>query len=247
MRILAVDTSTQTEGVAALDGDTVRAVIHTTNTQTHARRLMSTVDATLKMAGMGINDFDGFAVTTGPGSFTGLRIGIGAVKGFALATDKPVVGVSTLEALAGGVPGFRGRVCPVLDARKGQIYTALYECRGEDREVIEPACVADPEQWLSRIDPPCLFVGDGLHAYKGFIEETRGPEPQYAPACFNTLNACVVGQIGRREFERGNTVQVDRLTPLYIRKSDAEIKLEKAMVTVSCKVSLCDPGGPGER
>jgi len=245
MRLLAVDTSTPTEGVAALDGETARAVIHTTSAQTHARRLMSTVDSALTMAGMTIEDCDGFAVTVGPGSFTGLRIGISAVKGFALATNKPVVGVSTLEALAAGIPGLSGRICPLLDARKGQVYAALYQCGGEGLEVIEPPRVVDPEMWLRRVDGPCLFVGDGVGAYRHLIEERVVSGARFAPPCFHAPNACVVGRIGIREFERGNTVPVDRLTPLYIRKSDAEIKLEKGMVAPPRDGSLGDPEQKG--
>ena len=229
MRLLAVDTSTDTEGVAVLDGETVRAAIHTTNPKTHARRLMATVDATLTLAGMTLKDFDGFAVTTGPGSFTGLRIGISAVKGFALAMAKPVAGVSTLEALARQFPGFSGKICPLLDARKGQIYTALYQSRGGNQwRMVKSACVVDPEAWLDELDLPCLFVGDGLHSYRDLIEERFGGEVQFAPPCFNILNACVVGQIGIQEIGLGNAVEVGRLTPYYIRKSDAEMKLEKA-------------------
>ncbi len=228
MKVLAVDTSTHTEGVAALDGDTVRAVIHTTGPKTHAKRLMTTVDTALKLANMSLDDFDGFAVTTGPGSFTGLRIGISAVKGFAVATAKPVAGVSTLEALARQFPGFPGKICPVLDARKGQIYSALYRF-GEkgDRQVLESPCVVDPETWLQSINPPCFFVGDGLLVYRDLVVEKLGDAAQFAPPCLNSLNACVIGRMGMRDIALGNAVDVNRLSPQYIRKSDAEIKLEK--------------------
>ena len=236
MKLLAVDTSTHTEGVAALDGDTVRAVIHTTGPKTHAKRLMTTVDTVLKLADMTLDDFDGFAVTTGPGSFTGLRIGISAVKGFAVATAKPVAGVSTLEALARQFPGFPGKICPVLDARKGQIYSALYRF-GEkgDRRVLKSPCVVDPETWLQAVDPPCLFVGDGLLVYRDLVVEKLGDAAQFAPPCLNSLNACVIGQMGMKEIALGNAVDVNRLSPQYIRKSDAEIKLEKAQVGASSR------------
>lgn len=226
-----MDTSTATGGIAALDGHTVRAVIHTTSGHTHARRLMGAVDATLTLAGMTMSDVDAFAVTTGPGSFTGLRIGIGAVKGFALATGRPVAAVSTLDALACQFPPFEGTVCPLLDARKGQVYTALYACgKGENWEQTRPACVIDPAVWLKRLELPCLFVGDGLHVYRPLIEAVFNGGARLAPANLNTPNACVVGWIGMEDLERGNGVDVAQLSPDYIRKSDAEIKLQKGLV-----------------
>jgi tRNA threonylcarbamoyladenosine biosynthesis protein TsaB len=231
MRLLAVDTSTATGGIAVLDGHTVRAVIHTTSGHTHARRLMATVDAALTLAGMTMDDIDAFAVTTGPGSFTGLRIGIGAVKGFALARSRPVAAVSTLDVLARQFPPFDGKVCPVLDARKGQVYTALYECGdGENWAQIRPPCVIDPAIWLKELEGPCLFVGDGLNTYRPLVEAAFTGTARCAPAHLNTPNACVVGWIAKRDLEAGNGVDVARLSPDYIRKSDAEIKLEKGLV-----------------
>jgi tRNA threonylcarbamoyladenosine biosynthesis protein TsaB len=231
MRLLAIDTSTQTGGVAVLEGETTRAAVHTTSPKTHAGRLMAAVDATLKMADTTMDDIDGFAVTTGPGSFTGLRIGIGAVKGFALATGKPVAGVSTLDVLAHQLSVFSGRICPLLDARKGQIYTALYRSTGTGEwKAIEEPCVADPGEWLKRVDPPCLFAGDGLNQYKGLVERTYGMEARFAPAPLNSLHAGVVGWLGMRQIEGGKATDAARISPCYVRKSDAEIKLEKGLL-----------------
>lgn len=227
MKVLGVDTSGRMGSVAVLEDDTVLAEIAVTSTQTHAKRLMSAVDVTLEMIGLTIADCDGFAVTTGPGSFTGLRIGISTIKGLGFATRKPVTGVSTLDALAHQFPSFPHLVCPVLDARKGQIYTALCECAGymKWKRLVED-CAAEPRQWLKQIQHLCLFVGDGAIVYGELIRETLGSLAHFAPPYLNRVRASVVAYIGMRQILNGQIVDVARLVPHYIRKSDAEIKLE---------------------
>jgi len=227
MKILAFDTSTQSGGVALLNGPDLIAGLYMTSTKTHAKRLMSNVDTVLRMANMDLNDCDGFVVTTGPGSFTGLRIGISAVKGFALATGKPVAGVSTLTVLACQFPWFSELVCPILDAGKGEIYTALYKHRDKNNwEQISPECAVDPEEWIMQIKAPCLFVGNGAVLHGDFIKQKIGDQARFAPPYLNMPQAVVAARIGMRQIEKGRTVDIASLVPNYIRKSDAEIKLE---------------------
>ena len=228
MKVLAVDTSTQAGSVAALEDDTLLAEVAVTSSQTHAKRLMPGIDACLEMAGLGVADCDAFAVTTGPGSFTGLRIGISTVKGLGFATKKPVAGVSTLDALAYQFPSFPHLVCPMLDARKGQIYTGLYESKGHMswKRVIED-CVVEPKEWLKQIQRMCLFVGDGTHAYGAFIRQALGSVAQFAPPYLNRVRASVVAYIGMKQILDGEAADVSTLVPYYIRASDAEIKLKK--------------------
>jgi tRNA threonylcarbamoyladenosine biosynthesis protein TsaB len=228
MKLLAVDTSTQTGSVAVLDGDILLAEVAVTSVQTHAKRLMPAIDACLEMAGLRIVDCDAFAVTTGPGSFTGLRIGISTVKGLGFATKKPVTSVSTLDALAYQFPSFPHLVCPILDARKGQIYTALYECSNhmQWKRVIED-CAVEPRQWLEQIQHLCLFVGDGTLVYGELIQETVGSLAHFAPPYLNRVRASVVAYIGLKQILGGEVADVASLVPHYIRKSDAEIKRKK--------------------
>jgi tRNA threonylcarbamoyladenosine biosynthesis protein TsaB len=228
MRILAVDTATRTGSVAVLEDDTLVAEVQVTSSETHAKRLMSVVDCTLHMAGMEMGALDGFAVTTGPGSFTGLRIGISAVKGFSFATGRPVTGVSTLDALAYQFPWCPSLICPLLDARKAQVYTALYR-GGRDGgwEKVVSDRVVNPRQWLMRIEGLCLFVGDGARLYKNLIKDILGPRARFAAPYLNTLRASVVAHVGLKQIKGGQIVNVARLVPYYIRKSDAEIKLEQ--------------------
>ncbi|OEU52154.1 MAG: tRNA N6-adenosine(37)-N6-threonylcarbamoyltransferase complex dimerization subunit TsaB [Desulfobacterales bacterium C00003060] len=228
MIILGVDTSVRTGSVAVLKGDTVLAEIAVTSAETHAKRLMSAVDDTLRMAGLTIAECDGFAVTTGPGSFTGLRIGISAVKGLGFATKKPVTGVSTLDALAYQFPSFPHLICPILDACKGEIYTALHECTGFMKwKIVVGDCAAEPREWLGQIQRFCLFVGNGTLVYGRLIKETLGDLAHFAPPYLNTVRAPVVAYIGMKQIHAGRIADLASLAPHYIRKSDAEINLEK--------------------
>jgi len=227
MKILAVDTSTRAESVAILEDEIVLAEVYTTSEQTHAKRLMSSIDTTLCMAGIGPEACDAFAVTIGPGSFTGLRIGISTVKGLVFATGKPVAGVSSLDVLAHQFPQCRHLVCPVLDARKGQVYTALYEC-GDDMRLTKLVddCAIEPEKWLKQIEQPCLFVGDGIAEYGDLIKEALGERALFAPSYLNTVRASAVAAAGMKQIVERRDVDVAVLEPYYIRKSDAEIKME---------------------
>ena len=200
MIILAVDTSTSTGSVAVLDGDAVVAEVTVTSQKTHAKRLVSAIDTVLGMTGKTVGDCGGFAVAMGPGSFTGLRIGISTVKGLGFATGKPVSGVSTLDALVYQFPSFPYLICPILDARKGQVYTALYESAGHMkwRRVVGD-CAVEPEAWVKQVGNPCLFVGNAASMYAELITNTLGSLAHFAPAYMNTVRASVVGYIGMKQ------------------------------------------------
>jgi tRNA threonylcarbamoyladenosine biosynthesis protein TsaB len=233
VNLLAVDTSTRTGGVAVLKDDTVVAALQVTTDKTHARRLMSAIDSVLRMAELDLKDCQAFAVTVGPGSFTGLRIGVSAVKGLAFATGMPVTGVSSLEVLASQFPWFPHVICPILDARKDQVYTALYQRRPDGRlGRLAKACAVDPKEWLLQITSPCLFVGDGSAVYRALIQDMVGPLARFAPPYLNALRASVVAHIGLEQIKRGDTCDVALLAPDYIRKSDAEIKLETGQLNI---------------
>ncbi len=227
MKILALDTSTWTGGVAVLRDETLVVQVLVTSPKTHTKRLLTVIDSALHMADMELQDCDGFAVTIGPGSFTGLRIGISAVKGLAYATGKPVTGVSTLEALSLQFPWYADLVCPMLDARKGQVFTALFR-PGHDapQEEVVSECATDPEPWLAKISEPCLFVGDGSVLYRDLIRQELGARARFAPPYLNNLQASTVAYLGMKQIREGNLVDVAVIAPNYIRKSDAESNIE---------------------
>jgi tRNA threonylcarbamoyladenosine biosynthesis protein TsaB len=227
MRILAVDTATKSCSVAVTENDTVLGEVTAVSEQTHSKHLLDMVHAVIREAGLTLSALDGFAVTRGPGSFTGLRIGISSVKGLALATNKPVVGISSLETLAQQVTPTSELICPLIDARKGQIYTSLYRygSRGLSRQLEER--VLAPQEGLHNIDERCVFVGSGAVLYRGVIADKLGDLACFATREQHIIQATTLANLALKRFEKGDAGQVDDLVPRYIRKSDAELNFTK--------------------
>jgi len=226
MRLLAVDTSTQSCGVAVVDGEGLLSESLFASRQTHSRHLLGMVEETLARTGLALLDLDGFAVTRGPGSFTGLRIGMSVVKGLAEVAGKPVAGISTLEALARGAVLAGKPVLAMLDARKGEVYAALYKPDGKGgvTELLPPEAVC-PDVLLRRIDAEVLCIGTGARAYAASIGEVLGEQALCAPE-YDTIRPGVVASLALEAFSRGEATEAAALSPLYLRKSDAEIALE---------------------
>jgi tRNA threonylcarbamoyladenosine biosynthesis protein TsaB len=231
MRLLAIETSTLTGAVALLEGDTVVAESRVNIAVTHGERLMAAIDGVLRAARWQLADVAAFAVALGPGSFTGLRIGLSTVKGLALATGKPVVGVPTLDALAWTLPFCAYPVCPILDARKDEVYTALYRTLDGRLEVIAPARAVPPatlaEDLRLGTEGPLVIVGDGVAPFAGVFTGVLGPRARLAPAGFRLPSAVTVGELGQWALARGETSDPAGLVPLYLRPSEAELARER--------------------
>jgi len=226
MRILAVDTATKSCSIAIMDGETLLAEVNLVSRETHSKHLMGMVKQVLDLSGCLLSDIDGFAVTSGPGSFTGLRIGISAIKGLAMASGKLMVGVSVLDALAFQLPLISSLICPTLDARKGEVYFALYRsCEGRLKKETEEQ-VLTPQEAISKINEPCLFFGEGAKTYQKIIEEEKGDLAHFLPASQNILRASTVALIGIDRFKKDMPDDIDEFVPHYIRKSDAELSGE---------------------
>jgi tRNA threonylcarbamoyladenosine biosynthesis protein TsaB len=181
------------------------------------------VDAALGGAGIGREDLGCIAVTRGPGSFTGVRVGIVTAKGIAFALGIPVVGVSSLEALARGSRPFPGLVAPMLDARKQQVYAAAYDGRSGETLLAEGAW--DPAvfaQALSRFETACLVLGSGLGAYPDVFADALGERYLSAPPERWHIPPAEVALLGQREFEQGRAIDPALLIPVYHRLSEAE-------------------------
>ena len=222
MKILAVDTATKTCAAAIVDnGETVTEII-VDQGKTHTRVLMEIISDILSAAGMRTTDIDGLAVTIGPGSFTGLRIGLATVKGLALARGKPIAGISTLDALVAPVIKKTGQICAMLDARRGEVYTALYRFGASGLIPDGPARAASPEQALAGISGPVLFVGDGALAYKDRIVAELGDNACFAEPGQHVIRASAVGKLGMEQIIAGKSFDAFTLVPLYLRRSDAE-------------------------
>jgi tRNA threonylcarbamoyladenosine biosynthesis protein TsaB len=224
MRVLALETSTLAGGAALLEGERVVAESLLDVRVMHSERLMRVVDRLLGDAGWTAADLQGLAVGVGPGSFTGLRVGLATVKGLTLALGLPVAAVPTLDAMAAGLPWAALPVCPVLDARKGEVYCSRYRWEGgEMRREWEYLALA-PAALAARLDGPTILIGDGAPAVatphaRAVTPARRGAAP------------ALVGALGLRRLRAGETVAAPDLVPIYLRPSEAELKRRAALGT----------------
>jgi tRNA threonylcarbamoyladenosine biosynthesis protein TsaB len=224
MRVLAVETSTLSGGAALLDGERVVGEYTLDVRVTHSERLMAAIDQLLSDAGWTARDLEGIAVSVGPGSFTGLRVGLSTVKGLALALAIPVAAVPTLDAMAAMLPYAALPVCPVLDARKREVYASLYRWDGLGMRRQWDYLAVAPDELARRLDEPVIVVGDGAEAIDSPL--ARRVEPRrHGPA------PAVVGALGRARLELGDTAAVADLVPIYLRPSEAELKRRGAAVS----------------
>ena len=191
MKLICLETSAKTASAAVVTEEKVLGEISITAGLTHSQTILPALEALLAGCSMKIADADGFAVSIGPGSFTGLRIGIGAVKGLSQGSKKGCVGVSTLEALAANVTGFDGVICPILDARAQQVYGAMFESGMPPVRMMEDTA-EKLTAFLDRVEGTgcdALFVGDGAAAFEGMIRERLGARAHFAPAQHQGLRA----------------------------------------------------------
>ncbi len=190
---------------------------------THSERLLPTIDDTLKDAKVRISDIDGFAISIGPGSFTGLRIGASTIKGLAFATGKPVVGIPTLDALAENVLFTDYLVCPILDARKKEVYTAFYK-RDEKNTLrkLTTDLAIGPGDLLKRINEKVVFLGDAIDVYGALIRGELQDLALFAPVNLRLPRASNVARLGLDELRKNHTIDLHTFTPSYVRRSEAE-------------------------
>ncbi len=232
--LLAVETSCGTPSVALLRGEEVLAEEQAAAGRSGAESLLPCVDTVLRRAGLALEAVEAFAISIGPGSFTGLRIGVATLKGFAFGTGLPIAPVPTLAVLARAAPETRDPVLALVDARRGELYAAAYRFDGLDglegsegarREPVacEPAeGVYTPEQLASRLPPVCLLVGEGVALYGERIRALVRSDVRLGPAA--EPHARDVGILGARRIARGEVVAAAALVPRYVRRAEAEVK-----------------------
>ena len=226
MKLLGVESATLSGGVALLDGDRLLGEITLNIAITHSERLMSAVDRLLTDCGLAPADLDGLAVSVGPGSFTGLRVGIATVKALAMALDLPVAAVPTLDALASRLPFADAPVCPILDARKSEVYLSLYRWRDGGMAREWDYLALPPELAAARLDAPVILLGDGIEACRPWLDRL-GAEARVAPAAQRMPSAASVAVLGRAALSAGEGVGADSLAPLYLRPPEAELKARR--------------------
>ena len=213
MRVLAIDTSSNVATVAVMEDELLLGEYILNHKKTHSQKIMTMIEQILSELELTVQDIDIFAAAIGPGSFTGLRIGVATVKALAHATGKPVVSVGTLEALAYNVPYAEHIIVPIMDARRDNVFTASYIWDEGFKEIGEPEAIS--------------IVGDGVKVHREYIKEKLGDKAIFPPA--NALNsrASSVAALALDKAKRGETQSYLEMKPYYIRKSQAERELEE--------------------
>lgn len=227
MNILAVETSTMLGGVAIANNTLgIITELRINVRATHSERLMTGIDFALKQAGMTIPDIDVFGVSIGPGSFTGLRIGLSTIKGFSYSTGKPVVSVPTLEAFAWNFPYSRHPVCIMFDARREEVYAAVFRWKNSGLERIVSETSIRPVDLLKSLEGPVIFAGEGALLYREAIIDISGSNAIFAPPQCMVPSPANVAYLGLRKAKAGDFSEPVSLAPAYLRKSEAEIKFK---------------------
>jgi tRNA threonylcarbamoyladenosine biosynthesis protein TsaB len=226
MLTLAIDCATTSIGLALLNEEEVCAEFYLNLGRHHTEILLPALDKLFLLTGHAPEEVDLLACTVGPGSFTGLRIGVSTVKGLALAMARPVVGVSTLEALAVNAIPSRGLICSMLDARKNHVYTSLYR-RGPEGlpEATIPEKLVDVGKFLQDLDQvEIVFLGDGAIRYETLIGEILKDRAILCGRNQQKLLASAVGRIGLHRYRNGGVLDTQTFAPNYLRLSEAETK-----------------------
>jgi len=228
MKVLGIDTSTSCGAVGLIDDGEVISDYLLNVPVTHSERLLGAVEFVLREARCPIENIDGWAIALGPGSFTGLRIGVSTVKGLALATGKPVAGVSILDVLASQIAPTPHLICPILDARKKEIYTAFYRYEGESSLKRQSDYQAiRPENLVKKITEPTIFLGNGVTTYRDFLLNSLASSAIFPPAPLHVSHGSMVATLGFALLKKGEHLNLSTFSPLYIRPSEAEMKWQE--------------------
>lgn len=221
MKILALDSSGMVASVAVTEDDILLAEYTVNYKKTHSQTLLPMLDEIVKMTELDLETIDAIAVAAGPGSFTGLRIGSATAKGLGLALNKPLISVPTVEALAYNLYGADALICPIMDARRGQVYTGIYynETIVSDQMAVS---IGELTEKLNELGKKVIFLGDGVPVHKKYLEEHLKVSFSFAPAHLNRQRAGAVAVVGARYYMEGKTEPAAEHRPDYLRVSQAE-------------------------
>jgi len=226
MVILGIETSTKTCSIALIDGERIRDEISLHLGLSHSEKLIPLIDEILKRNTKAIKDIDGIAVSIGPGSFTGIRVGVSTARGFAQSLNIPLVGIPSLDALAFGVGTSGEVVCPMIDALRREIYTALYA----GRKRLTPHQLIGIENWLERLKEKretILFLGEAVDIYENLIKDFLKKKAKIVKKEKRYASAAKVAELGWEKLVSGEGKKYDEVFPLYIRRPEAEVKWEE--------------------
>lgn len=229
MKILGLDSSGLVAGVAVVEDGVLLAEYTTNYKKTHSQTLLPMLEELTRMIELDLNTVDAIAIASGPGSFTGLRIGSATAKGLGLALNKPLVEVPTLEGLAWNLWGTARLVCPLMDARRNQVYTGAYEFVPQEEgfrlQTVIPQAPMDIVELLDRLNEigrEVIFLGDGVPVYLDLIREHAKVPCSLAPASCNRQRAACIAALGAFYFAAGQSVCAGEHKPEYLRRSQAE-------------------------
>ncbi len=222
LKLLTIDTCSTTCSVAITSGGRLVAEYLLNLDRPMSGQLLKSVEMAVADAAMTFADLDGFGVALGPGSFTGLRVGVATVKGLALAANKPVAGFSSLAMLAMNLPWTHYPVCAMLDARKSEVYAAIYRCTDQP-QTLRAECVIAPGQFLTTITETTIFVGEGALRYRDQITAALGALAIFPPSTCHVPRASSGALLAAAAFARGDLPPLPSLNPVYIRPSEAEL------------------------
>ncbi|WP_124065238.1 tRNA (adenosine(37)-N6)-threonylcarbamoyltransferase complex dimerization subunit type 1 TsaB [Clostridium sp. E02] len=231
MNILGIESSSLVASVAIVSDQVLIAEYTVNFKKTHSQTLLPMLDEIVTMVGYDLDTIDAIAVSAGPGSFTGLRIGSATGKGLGLALSKPLISVPTIDAMAYNLYGCISRVCPIMDARRNQVYTGIYECR-DGFSIVKPSCAMDLDDLIDELNQAgekVIFLGDGVPVYQERLEKELKVPFEFAPAHLNRQRAGAVAELGSLYYKEGNLVSAAEHGPEYLRKPQAEREREEAL------------------
>ena len=224
MRILGIESSSLVASAAIVTDDILTAEYTVNFKKTHSQTLLPMIDEIVTMTETELDSIDAIAVSGGPGSFTGLRIGSATAKGLGLALKKPLIHVPTVDALAYNLWGAKDLVCPIMDAKRNQVYTGIYRMRG-GMEAVKAQCAMDMGQLmeeLNELGEAVIFLGDGVPVYRQQAESLAKIPISFAPAHMNRQRAGAVASLGAVYYAQGKIETAAEHGPDYLRKSQAE-------------------------
>jgi len=230
MLVLGIESSTPVASVALVSADGLKGEMTLNTGFTHSEQLLPLIDGLLRQTGCSLDKVEGIAVSRGPGSFTGLRIGMATAKGLAQGRGVPLAGVPTLQALAYRCFAGRGLVSALLNARRQEVYAALYRVEENTIRQVLPACAVPPLEWARKLDgygEPVVLAGDGAAVYREILENKLGSRAVFVPLAFSVASAASVAWLGRKKLLDGQSDDLYRLKPDYIRLAEAQAKLGK--------------------
>ena len=235
MKILGIDSSGMVASVAIVQDDVIIAEYTMNHKKTHSETILPMIDEIVKTSETKLEELDAIAIAAGPGSFTGLRIGAATAKGLAMATDKPIIPIKTCEGLAFNMWGAEGLICPIIDARRNQVYTGLYRVKGNVEVILEqqPMDIHELIEYINSYSKQreaseggpaegVTFLGDGVAIYQDVIWKEIDIPCQMAPAMMNRQRGASIASYGGLLYKEGKYINADDFAPEYLRKSQAE-------------------------